>query len=97
MPTANPRKGSPERLGETWLLNMDGQWPSDLEAYARRKKNQLRRVRSRLQEVGRLLIQYALTKARAMRELAGGTLQEAVRLEHNCEAIYGDLPDWARW
>lgn len=48
-------------------------------------------------KVFKLLRKYAKCKAAAMRQRLIGNINEALRHEHNCEVVYNDLPEWARW
>ncbi len=45
-----------------------------------------------------LLAEYAFLKAQAMRQRLAGDINEASRLEGNCDKMYAyELPQWARW
>lgn len=43
------------------------------------------------------LADYTSIKAHAMRRRLAGNIVGALQLEHTCETIYEQLPDWAKW
>lgn len=43
------------------------------------------------------LAAYAKIKSEAMRTRAAGYITNAVHKERKCDAIYSELPKWARW
>lgn len=70
---------------------MDYSWVPNLDGFATADEVvQMSRVLRKLSE-------YARTKALAMQERAVGRIDQALRHEHNCEVLYNDLPEGARW
>lgn len=45
----------------------------------------------------RLLSAYANYKARAMAYRLEGRIEEALTWERECDSLYKQLPEWARW
>ncbi len=77
-----------------WLMlaceaNPDGMFPADLEAFDR----ELQKAQEELEQMR----QYVQEKLPAMKARAAGEINEALRLEHNCQLILEELPDWLRW
>jgi hypothetical protein len=62
--------------------NLDVEPPCDLEILA---------------GVFQMLHCYAKNKADATRDRWTGDVQHALELEAQCDAIYKNLPDWAKW
>lgn len=44
-----------------------------------------------------LYAEYAKTLAQAMRHRKAGSIASAALLENQCDAIYRNMPAWARW
>jgi hypothetical protein len=93
-------------LPKDFLVNLDGfASPEDLESWAsERARNPWLAVPEAWSAwhgydgvVAWNLIQYARTKARAMRARISGTITDALNAESVCDCIYKRLPAWARW
>ncbi len=70
--------------------NLDGQWPDDLARLAEEYD-----VRGTYVSIA--LACYCRLKAHAMHERAAGDVNRARVLEQDCDAIYAQLPSWAKW
>lgn len=69
--------------------NLDGMFPDDLVKYAQDALT--------MAAYATLLGGYAKAKAEAMRHRSAGRIQEALRLEQECDNLYQELPHTARW
>lgn len=48
-------------------------------------------------KIAKKLAEYALQKSAAMRYRESGKIDPALRHEKECDRIYNELPEWARW
>lgn len=65
--------------------NLDASWPDVLEGIAARPN------------CPRCYRDYIACKAPAMRARQSGDINEAIRLENNCERIYRRMPSYLQW
>lgn len=82
-------------LDSSLLENLDGMWPDDLRAYA--AKLRTTQVAPEDEDTRNALAHYATIKASAMEFRASGRITNASQLERACDAIYNELPHYARW
>lgn len=82
-------------LDSSLLENLDGMFPDDLRAHA--AKLRATQVAPEDMDARNALAAYAETKASAMEYRAAGRIQEASKLENACDAIYDELPSYAKW
>ena len=73
------------------IINLDGMWPDDLREWAERQGG------ANTTGAVRTLVNYALAKADAMEARVAGRINDALRLEARCDALYDSLPARCRW
>lgn len=86
-------------------INLDNLDREDLWAFWREASDEPQQVAERMfpeqrhcrLKVVRLLCRYAACKATAMMCRLEGGIEAAMRNERECDAIYVQLPDFARW
>jgi hypothetical protein len=91
---------------ETGVPNLDCQWSDDLRSFAFNVHIDVAhaigrmfpdRPESESKPVAFNLATYASRKADSMDSRSSGNAERAIRLENQCDRLYANLPEWARW
>ena len=85
--------------------NLDGQWPDELEDFARDIRDNSQAIADELfphkpdgyLDATLALGIYAAIKAKAMQCRGAGSIKAALKLESLCDKRYQRLPEFARW